>query len=164
MIKKYLTVGMMALALTACGRKGDTPETGAEASSKAVAATAASNVDAAGQASLRRAAGDTINFAFDRYNLSDDAIRILDAQATWLVANPSVNVIIEGHTDDRGTRKYNQALGERRANAGKRYLVSKGISTRRITTVSYGKDRPIDTAQTEDAWAKNRRAVTVVVR
>jgi peptidoglycan-associated lipoprotein len=153
MIKKYVSA-IAFLALAACSG-GEEPT---------VSATAPGSVNAAAQTSLKDAAGDTIYFAYDKYSLSDESIAVLDKQADWMSKNPKAKVIVEGHCDDRGTRKYNQALGERRANAGKRYLVSKGVSTKRITTVSYGKDKPAAVGATEDAYAKNRRDVTVVVK
>ena len=86
----------------------------------------------------------------------------MKAQAEWLQANPDTNVIVEGHTDDRGTREYNLALGERRAVAVKNYLISRGVDAERIKTISYGKERPAVVGANEAAWAQNRRAVTVV--
>ena len=88
---------------------------------------------------------------------------VLDAQAQWLNTNARVNVTIEGHADERGTREYNLALGERRANAAKNYLTSLGVAASRISVVSYGKERPIALGSNEQAWAQNRRAVSVVV-
>jgi len=84
-------------------------------------------------------------------------------QASWLQQYPDVAIQIEGHADERGTREYNLALGERRATAAKNYLVSLGVAASRLSTVSYGKERPVDPASTEEAWAKNRRAVTVTI-
>ena len=116
------------------------------------------------QAALVEAAGsDTIHFAFDRYDIDDEARSILTRQARWLQDNGNVNAMIEGHTDERGTREYNLALGERRANAAKNFLVAQGVATGRLTTVSYGKERPAAEGSNEAAWAQNRRAVTVVV-
>jgi peptidoglycan-associated lipoprotein len=106
---------------------------------------------------------DTIHFALDKYDLDDVAIAALRTQAGWLARYPGKRATIEGHCDERGTRDYNLALGERRANSAKAYLVSLGVDGSRLTTVSYGKERPIDTASTEEAWARNRRAVTVTI-
>ncbi|MEQ8166231.1 MAG: peptidoglycan-associated lipoprotein Pal [Alphaproteobacteria bacterium] len=114
------------------------------------------------QAALEQAAGDRVFFDFDRYNIDGEAEDTLKAQAAWLESNPSVTVTVEGHADERGTREYNLALGERRANAVKNYLVALGIDDGRITTISYGKERPAVEGSNEAAWAKNRRAVTVV--
>jgi len=106
---------------------------------------------------------DTIHFAFDKYNVDAESVEILKGQAAWLAKYPAKKITLEGHADERGTRDYNLALGERRASAAKAYLVSLGIDAARITTVSYGKDKPADPASTEEAWAKNRRAVTVTI-
>ncbi len=114
------------------------------------------------QADLMARAGNTVNYEWDRYDLTKDAVKILKLQSLWLKAYPDVNVLIEGHCDERGTKKYNYALGERRANTAKAYLVSQGVPVKRIQTVSYGKDRPLDPASNEGAWAKNRRAVTIL--
>ena len=108
--------------------------------------------------------GDTILFDTDRYNVDSEDQGILQSQAQWLARYPGKRVTIEGHCDERGTRDYNLALGERRANAAKNYLVSLGIDASRITTVSYGKERPIALGSDEASWAKNRRAVTITVQ
>ena len=106
---------------------------------------------------------DTIHFALDRYGIDQTAATALQAQAQWLAKYPAKRATIEGHCDERGTRDYNLALGERRAHAAKDYLVSLGVSGDRLSTVSYGKERPVDPASNEEAWAKNRRAVTVTI-
>ncbi len=106
--------------------------------------------------------GDTVHFAFNQYNVEDSDKGILGRQAAWLQKYPSVRVSIEGHADERGTREYNLALGARRANAVKEFLVSQGISTGRIETISYGKERPMCTESSESCWAQNRRGVTVL--
>ncbi len=101
-------------------------------------------------------------FDYDKADLRADARDVLTANANWLRKHPTVAFTIEGHCDERGTAQYNLALGDRRANAAKEYLVSLGIEAGRIKTVSYGKERPFATAHDEDAWAKNRRAHFVV--
>lgn len=106
--------------------------------------------------------GDRVFFGYDSYNLSPEAISQLELQAQWLRQYPSVNILIEGHADERGTREYNLALGERRANAVRNYMVSLGIDPRRIQTISYGKERPEVLGSNSESWAKNRRAVTKV--
>ena len=106
--------------------------------------------------------GDTVHFAFDQYNVEDNDKQILSRQAAWLAKYPSVRVTVEGHADERGTREYNLALGARRANAVKEFLVSQGVSTARVETVSYGKERPICTQSDEACWAQNRRGVTTI--
>jgi len=108
--------------------------------------------------------GDRVFFAFDKSDLTAESRATLDRQAAWLKKYANVNVTIEGHCDERGTREYNLALGERRAMAAKNYLVASGISPDRIKTVSYGKERPAVLGSNETAWAQNRRAVTVVVQ
>jgi peptidoglycan-associated lipoprotein len=94
--------------------------------------------------------------------LSAEARAALDTQAAWLKSHDDVNVIVQGYCDERGTREYNLALGERRANAVKQYLVSQGVEESRISTISYGKERPAVLGSNEAAWAQNRRAVTVI--
>ncbi len=106
---------------------------------------------------------DRVLFDTDRYNIDSRDMATLQTQAQWLSRNPASSVTIEGHADERGTRDYNLALGERRANAAKNYLVSLGIARNRIRTVSYGKESPEALGSSESAWAQNRRAVTVVV-
>ena len=106
--------------------------------------------------------GDRVFFDFDKFNLKPDARKTLEKQAAWLKANPAVRISIEGHADERGTREYNLALGERRANAAKDYLISLGINPGRVKTISYGKERPVAMGSNEAAWAQNRRSVTVV--
>ena len=105
---------------------------------------------------------DRIYFGFNKYNISNDSAEILNLQAEWLKSDPSINIIVEGHCDERGTREYNLALGERRANAVKNYLVKQGIAANRIKTISYGKERPIFVGTGEAVWAKNRVAITVI--
>jgi peptidoglycan-associated lipoprotein len=106
---------------------------------------------------------DTIYFETDRYNIDSEDVAALTTQAQWLMRYPAKRVTLEGHCDERGTREYNLALGERRANAAKSYLVSLGVDAARLTTVSYGKERPVALGSDEESWAKNRRAVTVTI-
>ena len=106
---------------------------------------------------------DAIYFDTDRYNIDSADQQALAAQAGWLAKYPAKRITVEGHADERGTREYNLALGERRANAAKNYLVSMGVDTARITTVSYGKERPVALGSDEQSWARNRRAVTVAI-
>ena len=103
-----------------------------------------------------------IYFDFDKSNLRPDAQATLRKQADFLQANPKAKVIIEGHCDERGTTEYNLALGDRRANSAKAFLVNLGVSESRLTTISYGEERPLDSGGTEMAWAKNRRAQFVL--
>lgn len=107
-------------------------------------------------------AEDRVFFAFDSSSISDNAVEVLNTQVKWLKDHKKVNVIVQGYCDERGTREYNLALGERRANAAKQYLISQGIAADRISVISYGKERPAVLGNNEAAWAQNRRAVTVV--
>ena len=106
---------------------------------------------------------DTINFDLDQYDIDARARQILDSQAQWLTQYQNTRITLEGHADERGTREYNLALGDRRANAAKNYLAARGVSPSRITTISYGKERPIALGSDETSWAQNRRAVTIVI-
>ncbi|HEY3777049.1 MAG TPA: peptidoglycan-associated lipoprotein Pal [Rhizomicrobium sp.] len=106
--------------------------------------------------------GDTVHFAYDKYNVQDQDRDILQRQAAWLQKYPQVRVTIEGHCDPRGTREYNLALGARRANAVKDYLVSLGVPSSRVDTISYGKERPVCTESDEACWAQDRRGVTTI--
>jgi peptidoglycan-associated lipoprotein len=114
------------------------------------------------QEDLAQNVGDRVFFGYDRYDVSDEARMTLDKQAAWLNQYPNLSITIEGHADERGTREYNLALGERRANSVKNYLVALGVSASRINTISYGKERPAVVGSDESSWAQNRRGVTVV--
>lgn len=103
-----------------------------------------------------------IYFDFDKSTLTDSAKVTLKAKAAWLMANPNVTVTIEGHCDERGTSEYNMALGDRRARSARSYLMDLGIRSRRMTTISYGEEKPIALGHNEAAWAKNRRAQFVI--
>jgi peptidoglycan-associated lipoprotein len=111
---------------------------------------------------LQSVPADRVFFDFDSFALDDRDRTTLDAQAAWLSRNAAVRVTIEGHADERGTREYNLALGDRRANAARDYLQSRGISPGRMQTISWGKERPANPGTSEEAYAENRRAVTVV--
>ena len=104
-----------------------------------------------------------IHFDFDKYDIRLGDVEILKENAALLIKHPNVKIQLEGHCDERGTIEYNLALGERRANSTKKYLISIGISTDRISTISYGKEKPLDPGHNEEAWAKNRRAHTVIL-
>jgi peptidoglycan-associated lipoprotein len=108
--------------------------------------------------------GDRVFFGFDKSDLSAEARATLDRQVAWLKKYSSIKVMVEGHCDERGTREYNLALGERRATAAKNYLVAEGVSAGRVKTISYGKERPAVLGSNEAAWAQNRRGVTVVTQ
>lgn len=106
--------------------------------------------------------GDRVFFETDKSDIRPDARVTLDRQAAWLRQYPAVRITVEGHADERGTREYNLALGERRANSVRSYLVAQGIDPTRIMTISFGKERPVALGSNEAAWAQNRRAVSVV--
>ncbi|MCK5747210.1 MAG: peptidoglycan-associated lipoprotein Pal, partial [Oricola sp.] len=114
------------------------------------------------QADLEQSAGHRVYFAYDQYTLTSEAQSTLSKQAAWLKEYPETRVLVAGNCDERGTREYNLALGARRAEAAKAYLVSLGVDGSRITTVSYGKERPIDPRSTEAAWSMNRNATTTI--
>lgn len=105
---------------------------------------------------------DRVFFGYDAFDVNDDAKKILDVQIAWLKSDPTLKITVEGHCDERGTREYNIALGEKRANSVKKYLVAGGVESARIKTVSYGKERPAFFGATDAIFSKNRRAVTVV--
>lgn len=134
------------------------------------AGTSASGVDTMQQTGpvagsvqeFQQVVGDRVFYDTDQYTLSPEAQDTLRRQAAWLRQYPSKNIIIEGHADERGTREYNLALGERRANSAKDFLVLQGISAQRIDTVSYGKERPTCVESSAACWQQNRRAVTVI--
>jgi peptidoglycan-associated lipoprotein len=106
--------------------------------------------------------GDRVFFDTDRSSIRADQRTVLERQASWLGQFPQVQVAVEGHADERGTREYNLALGQRRANSARDVLVAGGVAPARISTISYGKDRPAALGSNEQAWQQNRRAVTVV--
>lgn len=111
---------------------------------------------------IAQAGTDTVLFGTDSSDVDGEAQGILLRQAQWLQRNPNVRVTVEGHCDERGTREYNLALGDRRANSAKNFLASNGVDAGRISVISYGKERPAATGSDEGAYAQNRRAVTVV--
>ena len=106
--------------------------------------------------------GDRIFFDYDQFDLRQPARDVIERQAQWLQQHPTLKVIVEGHCDERGTREYNLALGEKRAMAVRNYMIALGIDGSRIETISYGKERPAVTGSNTESWAQNRRSVTVV--
>ena len=112
---------------------------------------------------LAKGVPDRVFFATNESVLTTASRDTLRKQATWLRKNSDINIVIEGHADERGTREYNLALGERRANAARDYLMTYGISGKRISVISYGKEKPVNPASTPLAWSQNRRSVTVKV-
>ncbi|MDH5748324.1 MAG: peptidoglycan-associated lipoprotein Pal [Rhodospirillales bacterium] len=165
---KFIALAAAALLLAACETAPDESATaggaggagaggaGGVGSSSSMAPKPGSNED------LVVNVGDRVFFGFNKYNLTSDARQTLEKQAAWLKKYPSVTLSVEGHCDERGTREYNLALGERRANAVKDYLAALGVAPGRIKTISYGKERPVALGSNEAAWSQNRRGVSVV--
>ncbi|MFC3175287.1 peptidoglycan-associated lipoprotein Pal [Novosphingobium bradum] len=157
-----------SLALAGCTQKAPPalppapqPTTVSEAPAASTVSTPAPGSQADFAAQLM--GQDTILFDTDKFDIDQADAAALRAQAQWLARYPGKRATIEGHCDERGTREYNLALGERRANAAKNYLASLGVDASRLTTISYGKERPVALGSDEASWARNRRAVTVTV-
>lgn len=169
-ITKMIMVCAVALTLSACSGDDEATldkEAGMERegiTNDAIADVYGDNMGAAPgtQADLVANVGDRIFFGYDRYDLSPEARSVLEAQAQWLSQYPTLSITVEGHADERGTREYNLALGERRANSVKNYLVALGVSPSRVNTISYGKERPAVPGSNDSAWSQNRRGVTKV--
>ncbi len=159
LLSKVAAIG--ALTLIAACSNNDPSALGGDAGGSG-ALVPGSPSDPRSPAYFQQTVGDRVLFAVDQSTLSPQAQTILQGQADWLLANPDFVANIEGHADEQGTREYNLALGARRANAAREYLISRGVAGNRLTTVSYGKERPIEICSTEDCYSKNRRAVTVL--
>ena len=114
------------------------------------------------QEALNAFLSEHVHFDFDKFNIKESERPVLEKKKQWMTANPNAKVLIEGHCDERGTTEYNLALGERRANACKQYMILLGIDKNRLSTISYGEEKPLDPGQNEEAWAKNRRGQFVV--
>ena len=153
-IKILGTLAVVALLATACSDQKTTASTGAGATT--------SGPVPGSEEDLVANVGDRVFFAFNASNLAPDAQATLDKQAGWLGKYQQVNVQVAGNCDDRGTEEYNLALGQRRANASRDYLVARGVAAARISTISYGKDRPTAMGDNEQAWAQNRNTITSV--
>jgi peptidoglycan-associated lipoprotein len=147
------TLAVVAL-LAACSDQKTTASTGAGATT--------SGPVPGSEEDLVANVGDRVFFAFNASNLAPDAQGTLDKQAGWLGKYQQVNVQVAGNCDDRGTEEYNLALGQRRANSSRDYLVARGVAAARVTTISYGKDRPTAMGDNEQAWAQNRNTITSV--
>lgn len=162
---KYLVIMFTTLFLAACETtpKDDVLSSASSSASSSVAVEVVDGVYVGSETVEMLAVDvpDRVFFAYDSYSLTNAAQDTLAKQAKWLKANGSVTIAIEGHADERGTREYNLALGDRRANAAKDYLMTQGISSSRITTISFGKEKPVNNASNNKAWAQNRRSVTV---
>jgi peptidoglycan-associated lipoprotein len=167
MFQRILAIVAATFLLAACETasqvSGDSASTSASNTASSSSASSASS-SAADKTPAEKLAqvGDTVNFDFDSAELTVSARSTLNRQAAFLSLNPDLMIVIEGHADERGTREYNLALGDRRATAVRDYLVAKGINSARVRTVSYGKERPAVAGSDEAAWAKNRRAATVL--
>ena len=160
---KFLSVFAVVAMLAACETAPDTGKANANAGGAGGTTTAAPAGPAPGsKEDFVVNVGDRVFFAFDKSELTTASRTTLEKQAFWLRKYPQATVTVEGHADERGTREYNLALGERRAAAARDYLVSLGVDPSRIATISYGKERPDVLGSNEEAWAKNRRAVTVI--
>ena len=176
MIIKLLTSALLVFFLAACSTTpkdtADSSGSGSTSSSSSVASGDSSSSDSTSEdsASIEPGSqedlivnvGDRVFFNYDSAELDSDAQELLQDQVAWLKQHSSVSVIIEGHCDERGTREYNLALGEKRAQSVKNYLINLGISSDRVSTISYGKERPAVVGSNDGAWAQNRRSVTIV--
>lgn len=159
------SLGMLAAVLllaAACKQNVDTSANTGAGSQSAGGATTAARPTPGSREDFIQNVGDRVYFDFDKSNIKPEGQQTLQRQATWLKQYPNVTVTVEGHCDERGTREYNLALGNRRANAVKTALVTLGIPANRIQTISYGKDRPIVVGSNEAAWAQNRVGITVI--
>ncbi|ABC62594.1 peptidoglycan-associated lipoprotein Pal [Erythrobacter litoralis] len=152
------------LALSACGKK-DIEELPIPGDAPPASTGQTSGIAPGSQADFMQQMGgkEIIYFDTDRFNIDDIDAAALQQQAQWLSQYPGKRATIEGHADERGTREYNLALGERRANAAKNYLASLGIDTSRLSVISYGEERPVALGSDQAAWSQNRRAVTVTI-
>ena len=163
---KLITLIAAALLLGACETPEEAGET-AETMTSATTSTTTAPIAIAGptpgsQEDLVVNVGDRVFYDYDRSDLRPEARATVEALAVWMNSYPATTIVVEGHADERGTREYNLALGERRANSVRDYLVALGIGSNRLSTISYGKERPAVLGSNEEAWAQNRRGVFVV--
>ena len=172
MIIKLLASALLVFFLAACSTtpkdtadssgSGSTSTTSDVSSSGETETTESASLEPGSQEDLIVNVGDRVFFNYDSSELDTDAQELLQDQVAWLKQYSNVSVIIEGHCDERGTREYNLALGEKRAQSVKNYLINLGISADRVSTISYGKERPAVVGSNDGAWAQNRRSVTIV--
>jgi peptidoglycan-associated lipoprotein len=160
-ISAGLKLAAIAFAVVLAGCETKPPP--APVSSPAPVVTPAPSIVPGSAEDLRVNVGDTVHFDYNKYAILEADKATLQRQATWLAKYPAVRVTVEGNCDERGTREYNLALGARRANAVKEYLVSLGVAAARVETISYGKEKPICSESTESCWAQNRRGVTTIL-
>lgn len=180
MLLRFLAIALLAVSLSACSSTDDEASTDPMSMSGAQGGMSAGPLEGTEvydgnqmggangtavpgtQQDLATNVGDRVFFGYDRYDIAPEARTTLDNQARWLNQYGSVNITVEGHSDERGTREYNLALGERRANAVKSYLITQGVNPARINTISYGKEQPAVIGDNAGSWAQNRRGVTRV--
>ena len=172
MFYKFFISIFMVLFVAACATtpkdSADSSGSGSTSSGSDVSSegtiteTTGSGIVSGSQEDLIVNVGDRVFFGYDSSDLDSDALELLQDQVAWLKQNSDVSVTIEGHCDERGTREYNLALGEKRAQAVKNYLIGLGINPDRVSTISYGKERPAVVGSNDGAWAQNRRSVTIV--
>ena len=172
MVIKLLTSGLLVFFLAACSTtpkdtadssgSGSTSTSSDVSSSAETETTESASIEPGSQEDLIVNVGDRVFFNYDSSELDTDAQELLQDQVAWLKQYSNVSVIIEGHCDERGTREYNLALGEKRAQSVKNYIINLGISADRVSTISYGKERPAVVGSNDGAWAQNRRSVTIV--
>ena len=172
MFYKFFISIFMVLFVAACATtpkdSADSSGSGSSSSGSDVSSegtiteTSGTGIVSGSQEDLIVNVGDRVFFGYDSSDLDSDALELLQDQVAWLKQNSDVNVTIEGHCDERGTREYNLALGEKRAQAVKNYLIGLGINPDRVSTISYGKERPAVVGSNDGAWAQNRRSVTLV--
>jgi len=165
-MKTIALILISALSLTACGDRLGGAGNGAvdlnAANGGAGGFVPGSANDPASVAYFQQNVGDRVLFAVDQSTLTAEGQQVLAGQAQWLNLNPGFTALVEGHADEQGTREYNLALGGRRANAARDYLISQGVSSNRLRTISYGKERPLQVCSTEACYSQNRRVVTVL--
>ena len=172
MFYKFFISIFMVLFVAACATtpkdSADSSGSGSSSSGSDVSSegtiteTTGSGIVSGSQEDLIVNVGDRVFFGYDSSDLDSDALELLQDQVAWLKQNSDVSITIEGHCDERGTREYNLALGEKRAQAVKNYLIGLGINPDRVSTISYGKERPAVVGSNDGAWAQNRRSVTIV--
>ena len=172
MIIKLIASALLVFFLAACSTtpkdtadssgSGSTSTSSDVSSSADTETTESASIEPGSQEDLIVNVGDRVFFNYDSSELDTDAQELLQDQVAWLKQYSDVSVIIEGHCDERGTREYNLALGEKRAQSVKNYIINLGISADRVSTISYGKERPAVVGSNDGAWAQNRRSVTIV--
>jgi peptidoglycan-associated lipoprotein len=162
-LRSLCVLAAAALLLAACKQPNDTSaNTGGGATSTSTDTGSPSGAAKGSREDFIQNVGDRVYFDFDRTEIKPEGQTVLQRQAAWLKQYASVTVTVEGHCDERGTREYNLALGNRRANAVKSALVAAGVAANRIQIISYGKDRPVVVGSNEQAWAQNRVGITVI--